>query len=137
MRRLGGGPGLLLLAMLAACGGQSTNIGQTASARLSPEVQQVRTAAASGDKAAAAAKLAELRQTVADLRQHNELSEAGAAKVLAAAAEVEAQLGVAVGSPTAQVSTTALPAPTDTRTPSPPVNQNGGNGDKGKGKGKG
>ena len=89
MRRLGP----LLLLLLVGCGQEGGGVGQRASALLDPQVQQVRAAATSGDRAGAARKLAELRQTVADLRQREELSESAAARVLAAAAEVEAQLG--------------------------------------------
>lgn len=102
-RRLG--PFALLV--LVSCGQHATGIGQRASAALDPQVQQVRAAATAGDQAGAARKLAELRQTVADLRQRGELSEEGAAKVLAAAAEVETQLGSGT-TPTTQVSPTTL-----------------------------
>ena len=88
MRRLG----FLLLLLLVGCGQEGAGIGQSASAVLDPQVQQVRAAASNGDPAGAARELAELRQTVAGLRQRGELSESAAAKVLAAAAEVEAQL---------------------------------------------
>ena len=81
-----------LLLLLVGCGQEGAGIGQSASAVLDPHVQQVRAAATRGDRAGAARELAELRQTVADLRQRGELSESAAAKVLAAAAEVEAQL---------------------------------------------
>lgn len=104
MRRLGP----LLLLVLVACGQEAAGIGQKASATLDPKVQQVRAAATSGDRAGAARTLTELRQTVADLRQRGELTEAGAARVLAAAAaEVEAQLGSGA-TPTSQVSPTTI-----------------------------
>ena len=100
----------LLLLALVACGREAAGIGERASAVLAPQVQQVRASASAGDRAGAQRKLAELRQTVADLRERGELSEAGASKVLAAAAEVEARLAP-VATPTqapppAQVSTT-------------------------------
>ena len=101
MRRLG----TLLLVVLMACGQEAGGIGQNAAAELQPQVQQVRAAATNGDRAGAAAKLAELRQTVADLHRRGEMSEEGTAKVLAAAAAVEAQLGSASTSAT-QLSTT-------------------------------
>jgi hypothetical protein len=101
MRRLGP----LLLLILLACGQEADGIGQRAAAALEPQVQQVRAAATNGDRAGAAAMLAGLRQTVADLRQSGELNEEGAAKVLAAAAAVEAQLG-AGSTPGAQATTT-------------------------------
>ncbi|MDQ3575803.1 MAG: hypothetical protein M3404_12955 [Actinomycetota bacterium] len=89
----------LLLLLLVACGQEGAGIGQSAAAVLEPQVQQVRAAATSGDSAGAARELAELRRTVADLRQRGELTEDGAARVLAAAAEVEARLG-AMATPT-------------------------------------
>lgn len=107
IRRLGP----LVLLLLVACGQQGEGIGQRAFAALDPQVQQVRAAATSGDRAGAARELAELRQTVADLRQRGELTEAGAARVLAAAAEVEARLPAGT---TAQVAPTT---PSDTRGP--------------------
>lgn len=88
MRRLG----FLLLLLLVGCGQEGAGIGQSASAALDPQVQQVRAAASNGDPAGAARELAELRQTVAGLRQRGELSESAAARVLAAASEVEARL---------------------------------------------
>ena len=105
IRRLGP----LVLLLLVACGQEGAGIGQSASAALDPQVQQVRAAATSGDRAGAVRELAELRQTVADLRQRGELTEAGAARVLAAAAEVESRLPAAT---TAQVAPTV---PGDTR----------------------
>ena len=100
MRRLG----FLLLLLLVGCGQEGAGIGQSASAALDPQVQQVRAAATNGDPAGAARELAELRQTVAGLRQRGELSESAAARVLAAAAEVEARLaGI---TPTTQVAPT-------------------------------
>lgn len=101
VRRLGP----LLLLVLMACGQGADGIGTRAAAALGPQVQQVRAAATNGDRAGAAAQLAVLRQTVADLRQRGELSEQGAAKVLAAAAAVEAQLGPGP-TPTQATSTT-------------------------------
>lgn len=103
MRRLG--PVLVLLVLLVACGQGGDGIGQSASAALDPHVQQVRAAATRGDRTGAARALTELRQTVADLRERGDLSEAGAARVLAAAAEVEAGLG-AGATPTTQVAPT-------------------------------
>lgn len=133
MRRLR----LLLLAPFVAggCGGAAAGIGQTAASRLIPQVEQVRAAATSGDPTAAAAKLALLRASVADLRQRNQLSEAGAAKVLTAAAEVEAQLGT--GGQGRQVSTTVSPAPSVPNPSTQPQAPADDEGDKGKGKGKG
>ena len=104
MRRLG--PVVVLLVLLVACGQEGDGIGQSASAALDPHVQQVRAAATRGDRAGAARELTELRQTVADLRERGELSEAGAARVLAAAADVEARLGAGATPATNVVPTT-------------------------------
>ncbi|HEV2760575.1 MAG TPA: hypothetical protein VGV86_13500 [Acidimicrobiales bacterium] len=101
MRRLG----FLVLLLLVGCGQEGAGIGQSASAALDPQVQQVRAAATRGDRAGAARELAELRQTVADLRQRRELTESAAAKVLAAAAEVEARLEAGI-TPATQVTPT-------------------------------
>ena len=83
---------LLLLLLLVGCGKEGAGVSQSASAALDPQVRQVRVAATNGDPAGAARELAELRRMVADLRQRGELSESAAARVLAAAAEVEARL---------------------------------------------
>ena len=112
MRRLG--PLLVLLVLLVSCGQEGDGIGQSASAALDPHVQQVRAAATRGDRAGAARELTELRQTVADLRQRGELSEAGADRVLAAAADVEARLGTGA-TPAPQVAPT--PGQGDTQGP--------------------
>ena len=106
--------GYLLLLLLVGCGQEGSGIGQSASAVLNPQVQQVRAAATGGDRAGAARELAELRQTVADLRQRGELSESAAARVLAAAAEVEARLEAGM-TPTTQVAPTT-PGQRETRT---------------------
>jgi len=110
MRRVG----LVLFALLAisGCGDSSAGVGQVAASQLAPQVAQVKAAAMSGDRAIAAANLAQLRASVADLRQRNVLSPSGAAKVLAAAAEVETQLGSAAPAQAPQVSTTTPTAQT-------------------------
>ena len=100
-------PFLLLLVLSVGCGQEGAGIGQSASAALDPQVQQIRAAATRGDRAAAARELAELRQTVADLRQRGELSEAAAARVLAAASEVEARLGAGTTAATQVAPTTS------------------------------
>ena len=81
--------------VLSAAGcGQGEGIGQAASDALAPQVAAVRAAAETGNRDDALAKLAVLRQSVAQLRSTGELSEEGAAKVLAAAVEVEGHLGL-------------------------------------------
>ena len=130
MRRLALG---FVLLVLTSCGESTSGIGQTAASQLGPQVEQVKAAAMSGDRASTSERLAQLRASVADLRQGNQLSEAGADRVLAAAAEVEVQLGT----PAPQIATTVAPtsgtAPAVTSAPRP--NQPPGNSDKGKGKG--
>ncbi len=140
MRRLA--LGIFILLVLAGCGGSTSGIGQTAADQLGPQVEEVKAAAMSGDRASATAKLAQLRASVTDLRQGNLLSEAGATKVLAAAAEVEAQLGTPVPQAVTTVAPTSGTAPAVTSAPrpnQPPGNSDTkGNGDdKGRGKGKG
>ena len=81
--------------VLSAAGcGQGEGIGQAASDALAPQVAAVRAAAETGNRDDALAKLAVLSQSVAQLRSTGELSEEGAAKVLAAAVEVEGHLGL-------------------------------------------
>ena len=140
MRRLA--LGIFILLVLAGCGDSTSGIGQTAASQLGPQVEQVKAAAMSGDRASAATKLAQLRASVTDLRQGNLLSEAGATKVLAAAAEVEAQLGTPAPQAVTTVAPTSGTAPAVTSAPRP--NQPPGNSDtkanvddKGRGKGKG
>ena len=93
MRRAG--PSLIaaacLVASLVACGSEE-GIGEAASAALSPHVQAVRVAAAAGERDTALARLAALRQEVAQLRGGGELSGGAAARVLEAALDVERQL---------------------------------------------
>lgn len=133
MRRLA--LGIVMLLALAGCGDSSSGIGQTAASQLGPQVEQVKVAAMSGDRASAAAKLAQLRASVTDLRQGKQLSEAGAAKVLAAAAELEAQLGAPVPQTVTTFAPTSGTAPAVTSAPR--ATQPPGNSDnKGKGKGK-
>jgi len=129
-----------MLLVLAGCGESTSGIGQTAASQLGPQVEQVKAAAISGDRASAAAKLAQLRTSVTDLRQGNQLSEAGAARVLAAAAEVEAQLGAPAPQTVTTVAPTSGTAPAVTSAPRatqpPGRSDNKGNDDKGGGKGK-
>lgn len=132
MRRLASG--IFILLAMTGCGESTSGIGQTAASQLGPQVEQVKAAVMSGDRASVAAKLAQLRASVTDLRQGNQLSEAGAVKVLAAAAEVEAQLGTAAPLTVTTVAPTSGTAPAVTSAPRP--TQPPGNSDKGRGKGK-
>ena len=124
-----------------ACTGQTSGIGQMASKQLTPEVQQIRAAAASGDAAATGAKLADLRRTVADLRQQGQLTEAGASNILAAAADVAAGTGAggAAGqtppplssSPHARTTTTSTRSGSSDTQPAPTGKDKGKGGDHG------
>ncbi len=131
---------LVALMAMGGCGNSSSGIGQAAGGQLGPQVEQIKAAATSGDRTTAAAKLASLRASVTDLRQRNQLSEAGAAKILAAAAEVEAQLGLplpaAASAPQTPTTAAPAPAPAPSATRPPQAPGNGGS-DKGKGGGKG
>lgn len=99
-----------LIAALGACGSGTKAITASATDRLSAEVAQLRSAAATGDRTAAEARLAAIRQTVAELRDGDDIGESEAAGVLAAAADVEMNLGLI---PT----TTVVTAPPRTRAP--------------------
>lgn len=110
----------LLLLVLIACGQESAGIGETASAVLDPLVQQVRSSATSGDRAGAASALAEVRGAVDELRQQGDLSEAGATRVLAAAAEVETGLS-SLTAPTVPTTQVAPTTPPDTGRPTGPT----------------
>ncbi len=140
MRRLA--LGILILLVMAGCGDSASGIGQTAASQLGPQVEQVKAAAMSGNRASAATTLAQLRASVTDLRQGNLLSEAGATKVLAAAAEVEAQLGTPAPQAVTTVAPTSGTAPAVTSAPRPiqppsTIDNKGNGDDKGRGKGKG
>lgn len=116
---------LLLPLALSACGEDASTIGADASSRLGPQVQQLRDAASNGDRETAVATLADIRATVAEMGEGGELSDGEVAGVLAAAAEVEAQLGL--------ITTTT----TATTVPPPPVTspvQNDRDDDSGRGK---
>lgn len=125
---------LIALLGIGGCSAPAAGIGRTAAGQLAPQVEQVKAAAIGGDRATAAAKLAQLRASVADLRQRNQLSEAGAAKVLAAAAELEAQLGSPppTAPPAPQTATTVVP-PNLTPATRPPQQPGRGGDNKGRG----
>lgn len=131
---------VVMLLAFTGCAASTPGIGDAAASQLAPQVEQVKAAAMGRDRTRAEAKLAQLRVLVTDLRQRDELSGAGAAEVLAAAAEVEAQLARLAP---VRISTTAAPTPTTTEQP-PPGSRDGddngggedGGGDRRKGKAK-
>lgn len=102
-------PIMVLLAGLVACGGGRSGISDTAAAQLGPHVARIR--AAAGDPPAASAELDGLRVAVDELRRTGELSEAAAARVLAAGAEVEARLAGLTPPPTTTWADTTTSTP--------------------------
>lgn len=98
---------LLALALFFVGCGESKKLPEQAAAQLRPQVSAIRAAAAAGDRAGAQVGLNHLRQTVADLQGTGGISDEQASDVLAAAAGVEAQLGL-------------LPAPAPPPPPPPP-----------------
>ena len=115
------------LTLLAACGGDSAPMSSGAATELHTRVTAVRTAADARDPGAAANALDELRTAVDRLHRADELTDARAADILAAAQAVEDQL-VTI---TTTTTTTTAP-PVTAPAPAPPTSD-----DKGDGKGKG
>jgi hypothetical protein len=115
------------LTLLAACGSDSPGISEDASNTLEYQVEAVRASAQSFDPEGVERRLAELRSSVAQLKEAGELDDERSAEILAAAADVEAQLDAV---PTTTTTTTAPPPP-------PPVEDEDKDDDKGKGKGNG
>lgn len=91
-------------AALSACGG--AGLTPDASRALLHEVAELRTVTASGDRAVAAAKLAELRASVERLHASGAIDDDKAAEILAAASEVESSLALM---PTTTTTTTLPP----------------------------
>ena len=82
--------------VVAGCGDEPrASITPSASHQLVAVVAQVRTAATSGDVAAATARLTDIRRRVISLRRQGELSEDAATRILLAAGAVEADLRLA------------------------------------------
>ena len=120
---------------LLACGREGPELSDQAARDLAQRVQQVRAAAAAGDRNGAGAALAGLRGAVADHRSRGQLSEDRAARVLAAAADVESRLTLMPAPPPPTTRTTATAPP---RRPPTTVTEGGDeDGDKDRGKGDG
>ena len=96
MTRRAAGRWLVVGALLAgvACGRDDPALPAPTAEDLAVRVQQVRTATVAGDRSAAGTALAGLRAAVAEHRAHGRMSEERAARVLAAAAEVESRLSL-------------------------------------------
>lgn len=120
------------LALLAACGGDTAPMTSGAATELHTRVTAVRAAADARDAGAAANALDELRNTVDRLHRADELTDARAADILAAAAAVRDQL-VTI---TTTTTTTTIPPTTAPTKPTAAATDEKGKGN-GKGKGKG
>lgn len=121
--------GFALALALGGCGSDG-GISAAAQARLAPLVRQVRDAAESHDTNRAQRSLTELQRAVASFEKTNEISEARATQILAAAARVQGTLGLVATTTTTTTTTTTIPD--DDRD----HGKNGNDGDKGRGKGK-
>jgi hypothetical protein len=91
--------------LVAACGTDSPALSEETSRSLQYQVEAVRQSAQSFDPAGVQQRLAELRAAVAQLNEAGDIDDARAAEILAAAADVEAEIDVV---PT---TTTAPPPP--------------------------
>lgn len=132
--------GALLVSALtvAGCGGGAPALSEGAAGDLSARAAQVRAAAVARDRARAAGALAGLRSAVTTHRNQGQVSEERAARILAAAAEVEAQLGL-LPEPTTTTTVGRRPTVTTARDQRPPdqdEEQRGGNKGEDRGKGK-
>jgi hypothetical protein len=121
------------LTLLAACGSDTAPMTRGAATELHTRVAAVRAAADARDPGAAANALDELRAAVDRLHRSDELTDARAADIRAAAAAVEAQL-VTITTTTTTTTTPRTTAPA--KPTAPPATDDKGNGN-GKGKGKG
>ena len=95
------------VSVFSGCGGAGRGIGDTASRSLEPTIAEVRAAAEAGQPDTVRAKLGELREQVKALREQGSLDEVEAARLLAAAGDVEGNL-------TLITTTTASPRPSTT-----------------------
>ena len=115
MRRL-----LLLVAAISVfsgCGGSGRGIGATASRSLEPTIAEVRAAAEARQPDTVRAKLGELRQQVKALREQGTLDEVEAARLLAAAGDVEDNLTLITTTTAQPRPPTTVPRPATTRQP--------------------
>ena len=107
---------------LGGCGGGDDDISTSARDRLAPLVAHVRSAAEGFDPYGAALAIADVRNTVKQLRADGEIGDLRAQAILAAAAGVERRIAL---------------VPTTTTTTAPPPPEPSQNDDRGKGGGKG
>jgi hypothetical protein len=113
----------------AGCGGGS-GVSPQASDQLTGAVARVRAAARAHDVVGANARLGDVRRMVTFLRARGDVSGAAAARILEAANEVAADLGLIPTTPTTTTTTT-------TTTPPPPPAPEKGKGHHGHGGGNG
>jgi hypothetical protein len=100
------------LLVVAACGSADSGVSEPAGRLLTVQVEAIRAAAGGADRASTAQRLAQLRETVTQLRADGELSSNAAAKIRRAAAAVAAQLDLL---PIPTTTTTTTTTPVDTR----------------------
>jgi hypothetical protein len=115
-----------LLLLAPACGDGGTDVTEAASARLQPQVQALREAAATGNPDAANHELDDLRRLVGELSSTGELGDDGARRILDAAERVEDNLALlattttTTSTTTTTTSTTTTTTSTTTTAPPPP-----------------
>jgi hypothetical protein len=124
--------GLLAVMLLAACGGQA-EISARARRQLQARLDEVRTAVAASDRREAQSALRDLERSVSQLLSANQLSEARATEILAAAQDVAAQLSL-LPTPAPTYSPSSEPTETPSEKPDKPDKPDK---DEGKGKGEG
>lgn len=83
---------VLAAAALTGCGGDDPAVPAGAGAQLGARVAAIRQAATAGDRAAAELRLSELRRAVGEFQGAGGLADSTAARILARAAVVEANL---------------------------------------------
>ena len=121
IRRLA--PLALAVVLLSACGSDSPAIDEDASRALQFQVQAIRDSAEAFDPAGVEQGLADVRASVAQMKEEDQISDDRAAEILAAASDVESLID--------EVPTTT------TTTTLPEVEDEDDDDDKGKGEGEG
>jgi predicted nucleic acid-binding protein len=100
------GAALFIVLALASCGSTKPSISKDAAAQLQAKVSEIRVLAAARHASQVAAKLAELRVQVDQLRQAGDLTSPAAQAILDAAAAVEQNLPLIT-----TTTTTSAPVP--------------------------
>ena len=107
-----------VVTVVAACGSRSPTISATATSELAQQVQAVRAAAVTGDRAEVETQLARLRAEVATLRTQHQITNDRAGQILSAASAVDTELATLVTTTTAPAATpTTAPRATPTTAP--------------------